>query len=80
MAIAHQFLYDEIVKLPPSKLSKVLSFVRYLEQEPDDIDQRILDLIAESNIPVVSLDTDADGKLIVDKCAYPDIYDWVVNG
>ena len=33
MAYAQQFLYDEIVKLPFDKVSKVLSFVRYLEQE-----------------------------------------------
>ena len=35
MAIAHQFLYDEIVELPPEKLGKALSFVRFLKQEPE---------------------------------------------
>ena len=35
MTIAQQSLYDEIVKLPPEKLGKAISFVRYLEQEPE---------------------------------------------
>ena len=32
---AHKFLYDEIIKLPPEKVGKALSFVRYLVQEPE---------------------------------------------
>jgi len=35
MTHAHQILYDEIVKLPPEKVGKMISFVRYLEQETD---------------------------------------------
>jgi len=35
MSIAHQALYDEIVKLPVHKVGKALSFIRYLEQEPE---------------------------------------------
>jgi len=80
MSMVHQILYGEIAELPPEKVSKVLSFVRYIRQEPDDIDTRLLTLIAQSNIPNVLLETDEDGNLIVDKDIYPDIYDWVVNG
>ena len=35
MATAYQRLYDEIVELPPEKLGKALSFVRFLKQEPE---------------------------------------------
>jgi len=36
MVYAQQLLYDEIVKLPFDKVGKVLSFVRFLEQEPEN--------------------------------------------
>jgi len=35
MTSAQQSLYNEIVKLPPEKLGKAMSFVRYLVQEPE---------------------------------------------
>jgi len=80
MTTAHKFLYDEIVKLPPEKVSKALSFVLYLAQEPDDIDKRLLDLISKSGIPTVELETDINGNLLIDPNLHPDIYDWAVNG
>jgi len=35
MSFAQRALFDEIAKLPLEKIGKVLSFVRYLEQEPE---------------------------------------------
>ncbi|MCL1808072.1 MAG: hypothetical protein FWG31_10280 [Oscillospiraceae bacterium] len=35
MSNAHQYLYDEISKLPLEKVGKAISFIRYLEQEPE---------------------------------------------
>jgi len=35
MTHAHQFLYEAITKLPLEKIDKALSFIRYLEQEPE---------------------------------------------
>jgi DNA-damage-inducible protein J len=33
-----------------------------------------------NNIPVVTLEFDAAGNIILNKEEHPDIYDWVVNG
>ena len=35
MTQGHRILLDEIVKLPVEKIGKVISFVRYLEQEAE---------------------------------------------
>jgi len=35
MSQEHQFLYDEVCKLPYEKISKAVSYIRYLEQEPE---------------------------------------------
>jgi hypothetical protein len=35
MQYSQQILIDEIIKLSPDKVGKALSFVRYLEKEPD---------------------------------------------
>ncbi|MCL2003737.1 MAG: hypothetical protein FWG72_07015 [Oscillospiraceae bacterium] len=35
MTQAHQILFDEIARLPIEKVGKAISFVRYLEQEPE---------------------------------------------
>jgi hypothetical protein len=35
MTHSHKYLYDKISKLPLEKIGKALSFVRYLEQEPE---------------------------------------------
>ena len=35
MTQAHQLLYDEIVRLPIEKIGKAISFIRYLDQEPE---------------------------------------------
>ena len=36
MSQAHKYLYDEISKLPLEKIGKVLSYARYVSQEPDE--------------------------------------------
>ena len=35
MTQAHSALYDKISKLPIEKLGKAISFINYLEQEPE---------------------------------------------
>ena len=35
MTQAHRFLYDEVSKLPLEKICKAISFIRFLEQEPE---------------------------------------------
>jgi len=32
------------------------------------------------NIPIIELDVDENGNIIVDKDLHPELYDWVVNG
>lgn len=45
----------------------------------NDIDQRLLGLIATSDIPVATLETDDKGNLIIDEELHPDIVDWLVG-
>jgi hypothetical protein len=35
MTQAHRFLYDEVSRLPIEKIGKAISFIRFLEQEPE---------------------------------------------
>ena len=35
MTQAHRFLYDEVSRLPLEKIDKAVSFIRFLEQEPE---------------------------------------------
>ena len=37
MAPAHQLLYDRITSLTPEKVGKVLSYLHFVEQEPDTV-------------------------------------------
>ena len=46
--MSQAFLYDEIVRLPLNKIGKALSYVRYLEQEPDE--ELFLDTAEESEL------------------------------
>ena len=48
MTQAHQHLYDAITKLPLEKVGKALSFVRYLEQEPES--ELLLDPMEETEL------------------------------
>jgi len=45
-----------------------------------NVDERLLALISQSNIPVVTLEADEDGNLLLDKDLHPSVYDWVVHG
>ena len=44
------------------------------------LDERLATAIEQSGIPIVELDVDEKGHIIVDKDLHPEIYDWMVNG
>ena len=44
------------------------------------LDEQIVAAALKRNPRRVSLPTDENGNVIIDKEKYPDIYDWVVNG
>ncbi|MDR1299158.1 MAG: type II toxin-antitoxin system RelB/DinJ family antitoxin [Oscillospiraceae bacterium] len=44
------------------------------------LDEKIIVAALNRNPKRVSLPTDANGNVIIDKEKYPDIYDWAVNG
>jgi len=44
------------------------------------LEDQITKLIKEKNIPIVKLEADENGHLIIDKDKHPDLYDWAVNG
>ena len=48
MTQAHKYLFDEILKLPVEKIGKVLTFVRFIEQESES--ELILDPIEEDEL------------------------------
>jgi len=48
MTQTQKYLCDTILKLPVDKVGKVLSFVRYLEQEPEA--ELFLDPVEESEL------------------------------
>jgi len=74
MSHAHKFLYDEIVKLPVDKLGKVLSFVRYLEQETDEDLWLDADYEAELHSLLQSDDFISSAELLAKIREMPDDY------
>ena len=40
----------------------------------------IWEIIQQSNTPIIMLDVDEHGRIIIDKEKDPDLYDWAVNG
>jgi len=44
------------------------------------LDEQIRDAALKQNPKRVTLQTDAEGNVIIDKDLYPDIYEWAVNG
>jgi DNA-damage-inducible protein J len=44
------------------------------------LDEQLLEVIDQLDIPTIRLPVDENGHLFVDKDKYPDIYDWAVNG
>ena len=54
-----------------------LPFQPTITQKYGDI---VLDLIKKKNIPIKTVEINAEGHIIVDKDKDPDLYDWAVNG
>ena len=50
------------------------------ENEEKTIEEQIAEAILKSNPKRVTLQTDENGHIIIDKDLHPDIYDWAVNG
>jgi len=44
------------------------------------LDEQLIAAIEAKNIPVIDLDVDENGAIVVDKDLHPDLYDWAVNG
>jgi len=44
------------------------------------IHEQILQAIQRKNAPVIELEADEKGNIVIDKALHPDIYDWAVNG
>lgn len=44
------------------------------------LDEQLVNLIVNKNIPNIRLDADENGNIIIDKELHPEIYDWAVNG
>ena len=44
------------------------------------LDEQIIEAALKRNPKRVTLPTDENGNVLVDKELYPDIYDWAVNG
>ena len=44
------------------------------------LDEQLTEAIIKKNIPVIKLDSDENGNIILDKNLPPELYDWAVNG
>jgi DNA-damage-inducible protein J len=44
------------------------------------VDEMIVSSVMRLNIPTVSLETDGDGNVLVDRDQQPALYDWAMNG
>ncbi|MCL2099636.1 MAG: type II toxin-antitoxin system RelB/DinJ family antitoxin [Oscillospiraceae bacterium] len=44
------------------------------------LDEQIIAVIKSKNIPLINLETNEKGQIIIDKNKHPDLYDWAVNG
>ena len=42
--------------------------------------EQIMDIVKQKNIPIVTVDVNEKGHIIVDKDKDPELYDWAVNG
>ena len=45
----------------------------------DEIDE-LFELAMKTNPRIITVETDEDGNLDIDRELYPDVYDWVENG
>jgi DNA-damage-inducible protein J len=46
----------------------------------ESVEDRILSAIDEKNIPIMKLESDGNGNIIIDKDSDPEDYDWGMNG
>ncbi|MCL2212222.1 MAG: hypothetical protein FWB93_00095 [Oscillospiraceae bacterium] len=46
----------------------------------DASEKSLLEIVREKNIPIVKLEVNEKGQIIVDKDKHPEIYDWAENG
>jgi len=45
-----------------------------------DIDERLIAALEKSNPKEITVNTDENGNIFIDKELYPELYDWAVNG
>jgi len=66
MTQAHKFLFDEISKLPIEKVGKVLSFIKYIEQESET--ELYLDPLEEAQLHELRISEDTvDASKVFEK-------------
>jgi len=44
------------------------------------LDEQLIAAIKAQNVPVVTLECDENGNVLIGKDKHPEIYDWAVNG
>ena len=44
------------------------------------LDEQVIAAIRAKNIPEVTLETDENGNIIIDKEKHPELHDWALNG
>jgi DNA-damage-inducible protein J len=56
---------------------------RWLPFQPEaamTLDEQLLDVIKQKNIPHKTVEVNAHGNIVADKEKDPDLYDWALNG
>ena len=67
------------VRMTVATLSPRLKRERLSAVAANEAEQVIL-TIGRKKIPMISLENDENGNIILDRERHPDIYDWLVNG
>ncbi|MCL2109742.1 MAG: hypothetical protein FWH20_10405 [Oscillospiraceae bacterium] len=84
MSNERKILSRMVDELPEEMVVNVISYISTkLPIQPANLspdEQRLAKLIESLDTPVIDLETDEKGNLVIDREKYPHVYDWAVNG